>query len=42
MTIANIRSGIATNLRTISGLMVFEEIPDQLSPPSAVVSLNSV
>ena len=42
MTIANIRSGIATNLRTISGLRVFEEIPDQLSPPSAVVSLNSV
>jgi hypothetical protein len=42
MTIANIRSGIATNLRTISGLRVFEEIPDQVSPPSAVVSLNNI
>ena len=42
MSIANIRSGIATNLRTISGLRVFEEIPDQVSPPAAVVSLNSV
>lgn len=42
MTIAAIREGIATNLRTISGLRVFEEIPDQLSPPAAVVSLNSI
>ena len=42
MTIANIRSGIATNLRTISGLRVFEEIPDQVSPPAAVVSLNNI
>lgn len=42
MTIANIRSGIATNLRTISGLRVFEEIPDQVSPPAAIVQLNNI
>lgn len=42
MSIAAIRSGIAANLRTISGLRVFEEIPDQVSPPAAVVSLNSI
>jgi hypothetical protein len=42
MTIANIRSGIATNLRTVSGLRVFEEIPDQVSPPAAIVQLNNI
>ena len=42
MSIAAIREGIGTNLRTISNLRVFEEIPDTLSPPAAVVSLNSV
>jgi len=42
MTIAAIREGIATNLRTVSGLRVFEEIPDQVSPPAAIVSLNSI
>ena len=42
MSIAAIREGIGINLRTISNLRVFEEIPDTLSPPAAVVSLNSV
>jgi hypothetical protein len=42
MSISAIREGIGDNLRTISGLRVFEEIPDTLSPPAAVVQLNSV
>lgn len=41
-TISDLRSGIATNLRTISGLRVFEEIPDNPSPPTAIVMLNNI
>lgn len=42
MTIAAMRSGLANSLRTISGLRASEEIPDQVSPPIAVVSLNNI
>ena len=36
------RTALATSLRTISGLRASEEIPDQVSPPIAVVSLNNI
>jgi hypothetical protein len=43
VSIALIRSGIATNLRNgVPGLRVSETIPDQPNPPHAVVSLSSV
>ena len=41
-TLSQIRTGLATNLRTISGLRVYEEIPDNPQPPSAVIVLNSI
>ena len=42
MSIADIRAGLATNIATISGLRVTAEIPDNPSPPIAVISLKSV
>jgi hypothetical protein len=42
MSISLIRQGIATNLATIAGLRTAPEIPDNPSPPIAVVSLSSV
>lgn len=42
MSIANIRQGLGANLRTISGLRVAETIPDNPSPPIAVVALENV
>ena len=42
MSIADIRDGLATNIATISGLRVAAEIPDNPSPPIAVISLNNV
>ena len=42
MTISAIRSGIATNLKTITGLRVAEEIPDNPSPPIAIVMLTGI
>jgi hypothetical protein len=41
-TLSQIRTGLANNLRTISGLRVYEEIPDNPQPPSAVVVLNNI
>lgn len=41
-TLSQIRAGLATNLRTISGLRVTEEIPDNPQPPVAVIALNSI
>lgn len=41
-TLSQIRTGLATNLRTISGLRVYEEIPDNPQPPSAVMVLNNI
>lgn len=40
--ISNIRSGIATNLSTISGLRASPEIPDNPNPPMAVINLDTV
>jgi hypothetical protein len=40
--IAAIRSGIATNLGTISGLRTSSWIPDQINPPIAVVKPDRI
>jgi hypothetical protein len=42
MSISQIRTALATNLSTITGLRTAAEIPDLPNPPIAVVSLNSV
>jgi hypothetical protein len=42
MSINQIRTALATNLGTISGLRTAAEIPDLPNPPIAVVSLDSV
>lgn len=42
MSIAAIRSGLGDNLATISGLRVAETIPDNPSPPIAVIALGNV
>lgn len=41
-TIAEIRAGLADNLATISGLRTTETIPDNPSPPIAIIDLKSV
>lgn len=42
MSIQEMRDGLAANLATISGLRVSAEIPDQVNPPMAVISLTTV
>jgi len=42
MSIQDMRDGLAANLSTISDLRVSEEIPDQVNPPQAVISLTTV
>ena len=42
MSISDIRDGLATNLATISGLRTAADLPDNPSPPIAVVALNNV
>lgn len=42
MSITDLRNGIATNLATISGLRTAAELPDNPSPPVAVIQLVSV
>lgn len=42
MSISDIRDGLATNLATISGLRTDSDLPDNPSPPIAVVQLNNV
>mgnify|MGYP001384175232 CR=1 FL=1 len=41
-TIANIRTGLAANMGTISGLRTSAEIPDSPNPPIAVVVLDTI
>jgi hypothetical protein len=41
-SIGELRDGIATNLATITGLRTSDTMPDNPSPPIAVVSLSSV
>jgi hypothetical protein len=42
VAIAEIRAGLAANIATIPGLRVAAEIPDNPSPPIAVIALNNV
>lgn len=42
MSIQEMRDGLAANLATVSGLRVSEEVPDQVNPPMAVISLTTV
>jgi len=42
VSITSIRNGLATNLATISGLRTAAELPDNPSPPIAVVQLNNI
>jgi hypothetical protein len=42
VAIAEIRAGLAANIATISGLRVSAEIPDNPSPPIAVIALNNI
>jgi hypothetical protein len=37
MNVSNVRAGLKTRLATISGLRVWDVIPDQVTPPGAVV-----
>ncbi len=41
-TVSQVADGIKTRLQTISGLRVFSYQPEQLNPPVAYPSLNSV
>jgi hypothetical protein len=41
-TIAQIREGIATNLRTIAGLRTTDTVPDNPQPPVAIVMPSSI
>ena len=38
MAFSSIRSGLKTRLETISGLMVYDYVPDFIDPPTALVS----
>jgi hypothetical protein len=42
LSIADIRAGLAANIATISGLRVAAEIPDNPSPPIAMIALNNI
>jgi hypothetical protein len=42
VAIAEIRAGLAANIATIPNLRVAAEIPDNPSPPIAVIALNNV
>jgi hypothetical protein len=41
-TVSELRTGLATNLATISGLRTSATIPDQVTPPIAVVMPNQI
>jgi hypothetical protein len=41
-TVSELRTGLATNLATISGLRTSATVPDQINPPIAVVSPSSI
>jgi len=41
-TISELRSGLSTNLQTISGLRVYATLPDVVNPPTAMISLEKV
>lgn len=41
-TVSELRTGLATNLATIAGLRTSATIPDQVTPPIAVVMPNQI
>lgn len=41
-TIADLKNGIATNLATITGLRTSGTIPEQVNPPVAIITFNTV
>jgi hypothetical protein len=42
MAISDLRSALANNLKTISGLRVVETLPDVVNPPMAMIGLSKV
>jgi hypothetical protein len=42
VSLADIRDGLATNLATISGLRTTADLPDNPSPPIAMVQINNI
>jgi len=42
VSLANIRAGLGDNLETIAGIRVYEEFPDNVAIPCAVVQLRGV
>lgn len=42
MAISDLRSGLAKNLRKITGLRVVETLPDVVNPPMAMIALDKV
>jgi hypothetical protein len=42
VSLSEIRAGLATNLATISGLRTTAELPDNPSPPIAMVQINNI
>ena len=42
MAISNLRTGLANNLATITGLRVVETLPDLVNPPMAMIGLDSI
>jgi hypothetical protein len=42
MSLADIRDGLAANLGTLSGIRVYEEVPDNPALPCAVIQLDQV
>jgi hypothetical protein len=41
-TVTELRTGLANNLATISGLRTTATVPDQVNPPIAVVMVNTI
>jgi hypothetical protein len=42
MSLAEIREGLGANLSQIPGLRILTTVPDNPSPPCAIISLQSV
>ena len=42
MSMSDLRTGLANNLKTISGLRVLETLPDVVNPPVAMIGLTKV
>ena len=42
MAISNLRTALAKNLATISGLRVVETLPDAVNPPMAMIGLDKI